>query len=143
MTEVAQQGLKPFKTVIFGDYTAQRYGNTVVVRGKDGSTQTMEMKEFMKFLAENVPQVKSQPAKDTFVKTAKAIRDGLVKADEIDKKDNPLTAIGKAMNNMTKLREIKEDDGSLTKISKFLHNRQASMFNPLAFNEVLFHPTKY
>ena len=65
-----QNGLKPFTTVVFGDYAAQKVGDKVTVVGKDGSYRTMEMKEFVKFLAEHVPQIKSQPRCDTFQKAA-------------------------------------------------------------------------
>ena len=60
--------LKPFNTIIFGDYSAQRNGNTVYVRAKDGSVQAMEMKEFQKFLTENVTRVDKTPQKDSYVK---------------------------------------------------------------------------
>ena len=93
-------GLRPFKTVIFGDYAAQKYGDTVVVKGKDGSVQTMEVKEFMKFMAEHVPQVKSQPDKDTFVK------------------------------KLTTMEKPSCDDSAIAKINKSIHNAGTIFFNP-------------
>ena len=66
----SQKGLKPFTTVVFGDYAAQKNGDKVTVMGKDGSYQVMEMKEFVKFLAANLPQIRTQPKCDTFQKAA-------------------------------------------------------------------------
>ena len=62
------QEVKPLTTVIIGDYSAKRYGNKVIVQGKNGSVQEMEMNEFFKFLEEHVPNLKSQPEQDTFQK---------------------------------------------------------------------------
>ena len=96
-----QQQVQPFTTIVFGDYQAKKYGDTIVVKGKDGSVQAMEMEEFKKFLQENTPNLKSQPEQDTFVSTKDAINSIMFpQYAPINKGDNLLEIWGKMSHNL-------------------------------------------
>ena len=133
-----------FNSIIFGEdgkYIATKHGNTVLIRGKDGSVRTTDVDTFMKFLAAALPKMKEPPKLDTFKK--RSPMDLLVKAEEINKNDSPLTALGKTLCNTTKLQERKESDGLLESFNKSIHNFGAVMFNPMAAVEFWTNPGKY
>lgn len=120
------QELKPFKTIVFDDYAAQKNGNQVLVTKKDGTQQIMEMQDFKKFLIANVPQVKTKPAKDTFNFSS------AFEAFPVNENDSVGTKIGKQLVNIGRLHVINKDDTALEKMNKGLHNFTACMWNPMA-----------
>ena len=106
-------GCPKFNSIIFGEnckYIATRYGNEVLIRGKDGSVRKTDINTFMMCLAASLPKMKGQPVKDGFSPS------------------NPL-------KNMTEIQKINPDDGFLTRVNKAIHNGQAIHLNPTKISD--------
>lgn len=118
--------LQTYKTIIFGDYAAQKNGNNVLVTKRDGTQQIMEMQEFRKFFIANTPKIQNQPQKDTF-NFSQAFD-----AFPINESDSVGTRIGKQFANIGRLHVINKNDSAIDKVNKGLHNFYSSALNPLA-----------